>query len=57
MYDAWTPTQRTAIMWSIINLGLQYGINAYADPTGAGADYTWWTQVEGNWNCVSLVRL
>lgn len=29
MYDAWTPTQRNAIMWSIINLGLRYGLNSY----------------------------
>lgn len=52
MYEAWTPVQRNSIMWSIINLGLNYGLNAYAAPNGAGADYTWWTKVNGNWNCV-----
>lgn len=39
-------------MWSILNLGLSYGNDAYNDPTGAGADFTWWTSVTGNWNCV-----
>lgn len=53
MYDAWTVTQREAIMWSILNLGLSYGYSAYAEPTTAGADFTWWTHVQGNWNCVS----
>ncbi|ORY74549.1 chondroitin AC/alginate lyase [Leucosporidium creatinivorum] len=51
-YDAWTETQRTALMWSIIELGLQKGLNAYADPDGEGANYHWWTTVNGNWNCV-----
>ncbi|KAK4703243.1 hypothetical protein P7C70_g2976, partial [Phenoliferia sp. Uapishka_3] len=51
-YDYWTDTQRAAIRSSIVTLGLQYGLNAYADPTGLGADYTWWTKVNGNWNCV-----
>lgn len=40
-------------MWSILNLGLSKGLNAYADPTGEGANYNWWTSVNGNWNCVS----
>ncbi|GAA5987256.1 hypothetical protein JCM11641_003383 [Rhodosporidiobolus odoratus] len=52
MYDAWTDEQRNAIMWSILNLGLSYGKNVYDDPDGAGADYSWWTKVDGNWNCV-----
>ncbi|BGP24134.1 heparinase II/III family protein [Rhodotorula toruloides] len=52
MYDAWTQQQRTAIAWSIVNLGLRYGVNAFADPNGAGVNYSWWTQVDGNWNCV-----
>lgn len=41
-------------MWSIIELGLQKGLNAYADPDGEGANYHWWTTVNGNWNCVSF---
>lgn len=49
MFDAWTETQRQAIMWSILNLGLQYGVNAYDD---TGSSYGWWTGVNGNWNCV-----
>ncbi|KAK4704474.1 diacylglycerol diphosphate phosphatase / phosphatidate phosphatase, partial [Phenoliferia sp. Uapishka_3] len=51
-FDAWTPTQKEAIMWSILELGLKYGYQAYAEPTTAGADYSWWTSVNGNWNCV-----
>jgi hypothetical protein len=51
-YDAWTADQKTAIVWSIINLGLSYGNNVYSDPSGAGADYSWWATVHGNWNCV-----
>ncbi|GAA6057364.1 hypothetical protein JCM3770_005727 [Rhodotorula araucariae] len=49
MYDAWTPQQREAIAWSIINLGLRYGLTAYTD---ASASYHWWTTAQGNWNCV-----
>lgn len=49
MYEAWTPVQRNAIMWSILNLGLNYGLQAYSGTTG----YGWWTKVNGNWNCVS----
>ncbi|KAM0789095.1 hypothetical protein ACM66B_003152 [Microbotryomycetes sp. NB124-2] len=45
MYDAWTPEQRMAIMWSIISLGLDKGLAAYSDSA-------WWTTVNGNWNCV-----
>jgi hypothetical protein len=33
-------------MWSIIELGLQKGIDCFADQ-GTG----WWTVVRGNWNC------
>ncbi|KAI5474361.1 heparinase II/III family protein [Pseudohyphozyma bogoriensis] len=51
MYEAWTADQRTAIMWSMITLGLDYGYNALADPSGAGAAYSWWSTVNGNWNC------
>ncbi|KIW13005.1 hypothetical protein PV08_08192 [Exophiala spinifera] len=46
LYDAWTPAQRDALMWSIIELGLQKGIDCFADQ-GVG----WWTVVRGNWNC------
>ncbi|GAA6007587.1 hypothetical protein JCM10207_006395 [Rhodosporidiobolus poonsookiae] len=50
LYDAWTADQRTAIMWSILNLGLGYGQQALDNPDGVG--YGWWTKVQGNWNCV-----
>lgn len=51
MYDAWTAEQRQAIMWSIINLGLRFGVNVYTQAAGASG-YSWWTAVDGNWNCV-----
>ncbi|KAH8821971.1 hypothetical protein F5884DRAFT_746259 [Xylogone sp. PMI_703] len=44
LYNAWNTTQRDAIMWSIISLGLQKGIDAY------DADM-WFLSVNGNWNC------
>ena len=60
LYDFWTDDQRTAIMWSIINLGLYYGDQAL-NPATTALDYgrSWWTgvpngqtEVNGNWNCV-----
>lgn len=52
LYDAWTDEQRTAIMWSIINLGLSKGLDAYAS-----LDVGWWRNEAGNWNCVSRLGL
>ncbi|KAL8292314.1 hypothetical protein RQP46_001780 [Phenoliferia psychrophenolica] len=53
MFDYWTDTQKEAIRGSIVSLGLQYGYNVYANSSGAGADYSWWSNnVRGNWNCV-----
>ena len=52
MYEAWTQEQRNAIMWSILNQGLSYGLNVFEAPTGAGSAYQWWSSVDGNWNCV-----
>lgn len=46
LYDVWKADQRNAIMWSIITLGLQPGVQQYA--TSAG----WWKNTNGNWNCV-----
>lgn len=46
LYDGLNNTQRTAIMWSIISLGLNQGVQQYA--TSAG----WWKNTNGNWNCV-----
>jgi hypothetical protein len=43
MYDAWTPAQRTAIMWSMLNLGLSRRLVAGG---------LWWEAAVGNWNCV-----
>lgn len=51
MYDAWTPEQSNAIMWSIINLGLRWGLESYTD-SDAHSSYGWWQSTNGNWNCV-----
>jgi len=49
MYDAWSDQRRQSIMWSIISLGLQKGVDALTDP-----NVGWWSNgVHGNWNCVS----
>ncbi|KAK3372915.1 hypothetical protein B0T24DRAFT_649069 [Lasiosphaeria ovina] len=46
LYDAWSLEERTAIMWSMINLGLKKGLEAHE----SGARFL---GVEGNWNCVT----
>lgn len=46
LYDAWTPEQRNAIMWSIITLGLQKGLESHANNA-------WFLTTNGNWNCVT----
>lgn len=48
LYKAWTSDQLNAIRWSITNLGLSYGLAAHTGTT----TYSWWTGVNGNWNCV-----
>ncbi|KIO21389.1 hypothetical protein M407DRAFT_245483 [Tulasnella calospora MUT 4182] len=48
LYDVWTDQQKTTIRTAIINLGLNFGIQAYANNAG----YGWWRTVNGNWNCV-----
>lgn len=49
MYDAWSDEQRTAIRYSIAELGLRLGLEAYN-----GAGFGWFTQasIQGNWACV-----
>lgn len=55
LYDYWSAEQKTAIMWSILNLGLHHG---YLSLTGdsSASSYYWWTgnpnEINGNWNCV-----
>ncbi|RSH92903.1 hypothetical protein EHS25_008349 [Saitozyma podzolica] len=57
LYDYWTDAQRDALMWSILNLGLSFGLAALNGDSSASA-YSWWSglpknsQVNGNWNCV-----
>ncbi|KAG8940425.1 hypothetical protein FRC04_005252 [Tulasnella sp. 424] len=48
LYDAWTDQQKETIRTAIVTLGLQYGIQVYAN----NAAYGWWTTAHGNWNCV-----
>ena len=57
LYDHWTNNQRDAMMWSMLNLGLSFGIQALTP--GDSPSYGWWTgipkntaQINGNWNCV-----
>ncbi|KAG1784122.1 chondroitin AC/alginate lyase [Suillus placidus] len=51
LYNAWTPTQRSSIMTTMITYGLNNGVSAYSS-SDPGA-YGWWkTNTEGNWNCV-----
>ncbi|ORY32309.1 chondroitin AC/alginate lyase [Naematelia encephala] len=57
LYDHWTDEQRDAIMWSILNLGLEFGYNALTNnAAGQAGGYAWWTgnptMINGNWNCV-----
>jgi uncharacterized cupin superfamily protein len=63
MYDAWNQTQRDAIMWSIINNGLQcvpaqfclfvahtlrrFGLNSYTNSEDQSS-YGWWQSTNGN---------
>ncbi|KAF8337998.1 chondroitin AC/alginate lyase [Cantharellus anzutake] len=52
LYEYWQPTQRQAIMWSILNLGLKWGIQGY---TNSSVWFAWWRlpgNNDGNWNCV-----
>lgn len=44
LYDQWTDQQRSDIRGWIIQYGITYGIQGYAN----GA---FWTSVNGNWNC------
>jgi hypothetical protein len=46
LYDAWTPEQREAVLWSIVSLGLNKGAEAYNSNA-------WFLSVRGNWNCES----
>ncbi|PVI03407.1 hypothetical protein DM02DRAFT_640692 [Periconia macrospinosa] len=46
LYEAWTPTERETIMWSIIKLGLEKGIEAFEQND-------WFLSAKGNWNCVT----
>ncbi|CAE6463452.1 unnamed protein product, partial [Rhizoctonia solani] len=51
MYYGWAPSQREKIMWSIINLGLKWGVASYNDQNARNS-FGWWQNVNGNWNCV-----
>jgi len=47
LHDVLTEDQKIVVRTAIIELGLQYGVQAYN-----GAGYGWWRNVNGNWNCV-----
>ncbi|KAJ6604490.1 chondroitin AC/alginate lyase [Mycena vulgaris] len=50
LYDIWTPTQKSQIITSLIQYGLEPGIQAY---TNTSVYTGWWrTNTTGNWNCV-----
>jgi hypothetical protein len=52
LYDFWTAEERTALRWSITNLGLSFGYDALVNKNSK----FWWTGgsslINGNWNCV-----
>ena len=45
LYEAWTPAERDAIMWTMITLGLAKAVEAYDSAA-------WFLSVRGNWNCM-----
>ena len=47
LYDAWTDEQKSQIRTSMIFYGLQPGLEIYSNGSA------WWSNVNGNWNCVS----
>ncbi|KZT32797.1 hypothetical protein SISSUDRAFT_1066653 [Sistotremastrum suecicum HHB10207 ss-3] len=52
LYDQWSDDQRNAIMWTMLNLGLNKGVQSYTNNTFHDF-YGWWQDdVNGNWNCV-----
>ncbi|KAJ6621575.1 chondroitin AC/alginate lyase [Mycena sp. CBHHK59/15] len=50
LYDIWTPSQKSQIISTLIEYGLEPGIQAY---TNTSVYTGWWrTNTTGNWNCV-----
>lgn len=48
MYEAWSPDQLESIRWSMIEYGLNLGVEAVTNGTTG-----WWrNNITGNWNCV-----
>lgn len=51
LYDAWSDEEKTAIMWSLITLGINKGLEAHEQEA-------WFLSAEGkadgNWNCIVL---
>ena len=49
-YDYWTDTQKSQILSSLIQYGLQPGLSAFTDSSNFNG---WWkNNITGNWNCV-----
>ncbi|KZT02413.1 heparinase II/III family protein [Laetiporus sulphureus 93-53] len=51
MYDAWSDTEKSQILWTMVEYGLNNGVFAYTNSNDGY--YGWWTNnTQGNWNCV-----
>lgn len=50
-YDAFDDDKKSTLRQAIIEYGLNYCDAALTGASSAGA-YSWWTAVNGNWNCV-----
>ena len=49
-YDYWSDTRKSQILSSLIQYGLQPGLDAYTNPSNFNG---WWkNNITGNWNCV-----
>ncbi|KAH7929340.1 hypothetical protein BV22DRAFT_1192090 [Leucogyrophana mollusca] len=52
LYDNWSADQKSMIMYTMIEYGLNNGITAYNDANDP-LYFGWWrNNTEGNWNCV-----
>ncbi|CAK5267623.1 unnamed protein product [Mycena citricolor] len=49
LYDMWTDDQKSKIRTSLIQYGLEPGVQGY---TNSSVYTGWWNAVDGNWNCV-----
>ncbi|ORX35954.1 chondroitin AC/alginate lyase [Kockovaella imperatae] len=59
LYDYWTDEQRDSMMWTMLDLGLSFGVHALNPNDTTEYGWEWWTgppknsqEINGNWNCV-----